>query len=321
MSIDFACLTPWTDVWVWEKPGEIAKGNPSRWAWLGYNHNINNGWQTIAGDFFNKDGLMELACITQYGSVWACQNNGNGQLINNQWQSAGYICHKALGWYVFAGDFNGDGRSDLVQLNGSYGEAWVGLNNGSNIPYPNYWGRPGFLYNPQNRYWIGVGDVNNDGRDDLVQITPYGDAWVALSSGLSFGAPSRWGWLGFKFDLANAWGIHIGDFNGDGKADLCCVAPYTDAWVSLSTGSAFGAPSRWRGLGFSDDPNRGNGWNVFVGDVNGDGKDDLIQLTEYGDIWFATSTGSGFNAPYRAGWTGFRHQPEGPWQVFVGKFK
>jgi hypothetical protein len=170
-------------------------------------------------------------------------------------------------------------------------------------------------------YWIGVGDVNNDGRDDLVQLTPYGDAWVALSSGLSFGAPSRWGWLGFKHDPANAWGVHIGDFNGDGKADLCCVTPYTDAWVSLSTGSAFGAPSRWGWLGFRDNPTRGIGWNVFAGDVNGDGKDDLIQLTKHGDIWFAISTGSGFNAPYRAGWPGFCHQPEGPWQVFVGKFK
>ena len=48
-----------------------------------------------------------------------------------------------------------------------------------------------------------IGDVNSDGKDDLIQITKWGDAWVALSTGTTFEHPQRWGWL--KKEFTQQW--------------------------------------------------------------------------------------------------------------------
>ncbi len=66
-----------------------------------------------------------------------------------------------------------------------------------------------------------------------------------------------------------------GDVNGDGKTDLIAVnydvsTNTGSSWVMLSTGSGFSAPQQWSNQAF-------NGTKAMLaGDVNGDGKTDLI---------------------------------------------
>ena len=50
-----------------------------------------------------------------------------------------------------------------------------------------------------------LGDVNSDGMEDLVQITPLGEAWVAPSLGDSFDYPEFWGKPGFLFSRENGY--------------------------------------------------------------------------------------------------------------------
>jgi surface antigen len=66
-------------------------------------------------------------------------------------------------------------------------------------------------------------------------------------------------------------------------------------FVSLSTGSGFSAPQGWSGTPFYGSK------ATLVGDVNGDGKADLIAVDE-GGTFVMLSTGSGFSAPQ--GWSG-----------------
>jgi REP element-mobilizing transposase RayT len=145
-----------------------------------------------------------------------------------------------------------------------------------------------------------VGDVNNDGRDDLVGFGQNG-VWVSLSTGSGFPTPTRWVQA---FDLAHGWTVQdyvrtVGDVNGDGKTDLVGFGQ-NGVWVSLSTGSSFPAPTRW-----VQAFDLAHGWTVqdyvrTVGDVNGDGKADLVGFGQNG-VWVSLSTGSSFPAPSK--WT------------------
>jgi hypothetical protein len=89
------------------------------------------------------------------------------------------------------------------------------------------------------------------------------------------------------------WGLNgaqdkIGDFDGDGKADITQLVSNGHANVWLSNGSALNGPTNW-------------GANVTaadqIGDFNGDGRSDLIQLGN-GNAYVSLSNGSNFGDGY-----------------------
>jgi hypothetical protein len=90
----------------------------------------------------------------------------------------------------------------------------------------------------------------------------------------------------------------VGDFNGDGKADLATFTRGTtgDVFVALSTGNGFnGTGWKWHdAFCFGSE-------TPLVGDFNGDGRDDIATFTRgtTGDVFVALSTGSGFTG---TGW-------------------
>ena len=121
-----------------------------------------------------------------------------------------------------------------------------------------------------------VGDVNNDGRADLIGFGQDG-VYVALSNGTSFGAISKWT---SAFDLSHGWTVKdyvrtVGDVNNDGRVDLIGFGQ-DGVYIALSMGTTFSLPSR-RTTSFD----LSHGWTVAsyvrtVGDVSGDGKADLV---------------------------------------------
>jgi hypothetical protein len=145
-----------------------------------------------------------------------------------------------------------------------------------------------------------LGDVNGDGRDDVVGLG-YEGVWIALSTGGGFGPVSKWT---SNFNYNQGWRVNqhprtVADVNGDGKDDL--IGFGTDGvWVALSTGSGFGPVSKWNSnFGYNQ------GWRVdqhprMAADVNGDGKADLIGFGNTG-VSTALSSGTRFNSITR--WT------------------
>jgi hypothetical protein len=89
-----------------------------------------------------------------------------------------------------------------------------------------------------------IGDVNSDGRADLVAIND-ADIWVALSTGTAFTTPKQWSAVALHGTAGNM----LGDVNSDGRADLVAIN-YGDIWVTLSTGTAFDAPTKWPSVVF-----------------------------------------------------------------------
>jgi hypothetical protein len=193
-------------------------------------------------------------------------------------------------WQVAGvGDFNGDGREDILWRNTQSGDVtnWLGQSTGS------FAGNTQFAYNNASLAWqiVGVGDFNRDGRDDILWRSNDGiiTNWLGNANG------------GFTGNIANAenrvdaaWQVAgIGDFNGDGYDDVLWrntqSGDVTD-WLAYNNGSFAGNTQ----YAYN---NANLAWQIVeVGDYNGDGRDDILWRSSDGTItnWLANNN-FGFN--------------------------
>jgi subtilisin family serine protease len=216
------------------------------------------------------------------GQWWVAVSDGEG-FSSQSWGA----WSTGTQWVDFlTGDFNGDGRQDVSARDAATGNIWVGLSTGTGL-VTSIWGKWSTTADLSQAV---VGDFNGDGRDDLaVRVKNAGDGrwYVAESTGSSFSTGVWGGWTTLR-----TWGqVQVGDFDGDGLADIAGRIQNSGdgRWVVMrSTGSRF-AGTIW-GAWSTYVP-----WEVFTGDVDGDGRTDLIARTgNAGDgRWFISrSTGS-----------------------------
>jgi hypothetical protein len=201
---------------------------------------------------------------------------------------------------TFVGDFNGDGRDDILVMANTSGSAVVYLSNANGFSAGVLW----TAHATNGGRWV-VGDFNGDGRDDILRRrNSGGGAEVLLSHGSGFGQPGLWTLHAFQAD-----GWYAGDFNADGRTDILrSTTSKGGAEVLLSSGSGFGQPASW-----TTAAHNGRWW---VGDFNGDGIDDLGRATRVdGGAEMLLSRGTKFMSPYVH--TSYGHSGYG-W--FVGDF-
>jgi len=194
-------------------------------------------------------------------------------------------------------DVNGDGRADIVGFGGSLVLVSFGNNDGTfGAPIVS---SPGFTKNvgtwtDNNNYPRVVGDVNGDGRADIVG---FGESDVLVSFGNNDGtfgeaiasSPGFTKSVGTWTDNNNYPRL-LADVNGDNRADIIGFG-YTNVFVSLSNGNGtFDTPTAYSpGLtktvgGWTDN----NNYPRVAGDVNNDGKADLIGFGE-SDVFVSLS--------------------------------
>lgn len=229
-----------------------------------------------------KHIFFGFLCVLMSG--WA-----EGQTLNS-WSSQDYD--------FYAGDFNGDGYTDILFIAHSpsmpsgillsdgtaptiLGQTWAS----------NYLGIPW----SSNAYTVLVGDFNGDGKTDIfLQSNGPGDSYLLLTdssgqiSAISQTVPEQAMGIDWSADQHH---LVVGDFNGDGHADLFfqpTVPGGTSAVVYADVNGQFtsAAPAQVWGDGYL-----GFNWsvsdaNVYAGDFNGDGRSDLLiqaQPTNLGD--------------------------------------
>jgi hypothetical protein len=132
---------------------------------------------------------------------------------------------------VLTGDFNGDGRLDLAVANAGDNTVSVLLGNGDGTFQAARTSSTGLGLGPQ---LLVAGDLNRDGRTDLVTVNNYGngslgDLSVLLGNGdgtfqpprsIVLPAPLPPGLTGGDLAARIPMSVALGDLNGDGKLDL-----------------------------------------------------------------------------------------------------
>lgn len=154
-------------------------------------------------------------------------------------------------------DLNRDGAPDVV-VNGRQ-IIWYENPGGSGGDPRRPWA-PHVIDAGTGSHDLAVGDVNGDGRPDVLIRQPLGQTILYLQAG-------RDSWTRVPMPNApNGQGLALADVNGDGRVDIV----QNGYWLEQPSDPAGGA---WRQHGFAAWPNAAS---VAVADINRDGRPDIL---------------------------------------------
>jgi hypothetical protein len=172
---------------------------------------------------------------------------------------------------VAVGDFNGDGRADVVGPGPCTTNCIIVLlGNGDGTFQAPVEYDIGVAAD-----WIAVGDVNGDGRTDLAVAGGTNAVYVLTGRGDgTFQSAVKYS-TGLKgSQIAGSTGVVIGDFNGDGNADLA-VANVVDSVISVLLGNGDGSFQPAVRFGVPT-----GAFSLTIADFNGDGSPDLAAVAD-----------------------------------------
>ncbi|MFI6946686.1 FG-GAP repeat domain-containing protein [Streptomyces sp. NPDC050422] len=324
---DLFTRTPAGELYFYAGTGKAAKPFAGR-------VKVGNGWngynQIVGVDDANGDGLGDIIARTTAGAVYYYESTGVGSFLTRSgggtgWNVAslfvgaggnpdfgknemfGLDTKGSLFWYysknnglfaarqaigntgawrganiTFASSLDNDGQGELL-------ESYAGTLYSDGYVIGKGWG----VYNSL----VGPGDLSGDGKGDLLARTSGGTLYLYRGNGTATGFASR-------IKVGSGWNAYnklvgAGDYNGDGRTDLLARTKGGTLYLYPGTGVA--------SKPFKSRVNIGGGWNTYKklaapGDINGDGKADLVGIDGKGDLYRYTSTGTGkFGARARVG--------------------
>ncbi|WP_369383001.1 FG-GAP repeat domain-containing protein [Streptomyces sp. cg36] len=183
-----------------------------------------------------------------------------------------------------AADLTGDGKQDLAGIEAATGKLFLyaGTANGTFGPRVQI----GTGWNTMDK--LTAADYTGDGKADLVGVEKStgnlylypGTGSAALGNRVLIGT----GWNGMRELTAI-------DVNGDGKPDLLAVDVRGGFWAYPASGSLNGTST------LGDRTQIGAGWDTLTeltspGDLNADGKSDVVAVDKSGALWNYPATGS-----------------------------
>lgn len=287
---DLGCVTDYVDP-IWQHSGAVVVPHEQRlsiaystgtgtFSTPGQSWNIcTSNWASprVGTGDLNGDGKADLWChdlstgTSQTMGIFSLGTSFTPPMNSPPYWLSGWCPAGGVG----SGDFNGDGRTDLIchedsgtsSIRYSMSQGTTGsFNNSSSLsgwcPIIN-----GTLFAtltaPLPPSKVSLADFNGDGLQDLWCHVGNSDVKVALSTGTSIAPSEVW-----RTGFCTTGKAGIADVNGDGITDLWCHTTAGTTQVILSTGRTFTIPTTWV-TGFCTVDTFG------AADINGDGKLDL----------------------------------------------
>jgi len=226
--MDLVIWRPGDGTWYWLTSGTnyaVAAAGAKQWG------NQSLGDVPMLGDM-DGDGRADLVIWRESTGTWFWLTSSSGYAYESargiQWGN------KSLGDKPLLGDFDGDKKQDLAVWRASTG-MWFWLSSSDGYSYSSaravQWGNSG----------LGditlTGDTDGDGRTDLIIWRPGIGTWFWLTSSSNYAVAAagaiQWG-------NQSAGDIPlIGDFDGDGRADLTVWRQPTGTWFWLTSSSSY----------------------------------------------------------------------------------
>jgi hypothetical protein len=239
--------------------------------------------EQAANNDFNGDGISDILWRNDDGRITDWLGTGTGAMSDNL---SNLLRPVGTDWHVAGtGDFNGDGRVDILWRNDDGRVTdWLGNTNGS------FTDNLANFLRPVDTQWqvAATGDFNGDGLADVLwrNVDGHVTNWLGGSNG------------SFSDNLGNLYRavdpdwqvVASGDFNADGLTDVLWrnSAGWLTDWLGTPSG------------GFSDNlgnflRNVDNQWQVAgTGDFNHDGFTDILWRHSDGTVtdWLGNANGS-----------------------------
>ncbi|AXE28134.1 ATP/GTP-binding protein (plasmid) [Streptomyces globosus] len=258
------------------------------------------GMNDLASADLNGDNVLDIVAVeNSTGKLWMYKGNGNGTIAGG----SSRVLLGSGGWNgmsnLTGGDFNKDGKDDLVAVEESTGKLWL------------YKGRDNStISGGSERVLIGSGGWN--GMSNLTALNLNGDsvadlAAVEKSTGKLYLYPGTGSGLGARKEIGSGgWNGMTNltgmDLNNSGRQDLVAVEKSTGKLFLYPGDRGYLSPRIMIGSG---------GWNgmsdLIGGDLfNNSPSDDLIAVqNSTGKLFLYPGTGSGLGARKEIGSAGW----------------
>lgn len=258
--------------------------------------------RTTIGDY-DGDGKDEFAAFYDYGSnnarIHMLSEEGGQYTYSTPWISeTGNFYAPSITGKVVSGDFNGDGKDEIMALYYHYDTTATMYqftldSSTQKFSMKSVWRATGV--DSDHMVAMVSGDFDGDGKDEILLFYDYENnvtGMFEIKMDSNGNITSRKAWESKTYDASKIKGKTVaGDFNGDGKDEVAMFYDYgggiTKIWSLNYNNNSYSASATMDMSGFST--SQINGKVVSTHNKNGT-KDKIIALYDYGNSKTAVFT-------------------------------